>query len=58
MKLTIAIALIILLMGLVGRGDYQDAEIAHDYYCDMVSKWALSGGEYGHPNYNNRDCKQ
>ena len=56
MKLVLGIAVAILFFGVVGTGDYEEAQSAHQHYCDMVSKWASSGGEYGHPNYDDRDC--
>lgn len=52
----IALGVIIILIGLAGVGDYEDALIEEKRYCEMVRNWEVHGGERGHPNYDNRNC--
>lgn len=52
----VALAVIAALIALVGTGDYEDALVAAEHYCEMVESWDVSGGERGHPDYDNRNC--
>ena len=47
----ITVAIIALLLGIVGEGDYQEALSQQQIYCDQVAKHQQSGGEFGWPDY-------
>lgn len=39
-RLVAAMVVIVMVLGLVGRMDHDDAVQAHDTYCEMVAKWS------------------
>lgn len=43
----------LLIYGAVGSMDYADALMQESVYCANVRDWNASGGEFGHPDYNN-----
>lgn len=52
----IAIILLILLaMGLMGSGDYQEAVLLQKEYCENLERWDASDGEDGWPPYQGRE---
>ena len=46
-----------LVYGLAGNGDYQDALAQQEFYCENVKLYQESAGENGHPNYKELDCE-
>lgn len=48
----LAIAGIIIAMGIAGNMDVQEEERQHAEYCEMVKLWQQSGGQAGWPAYN------
>jgi len=54
MKATIAVltlAMFFALMILVSNEDFKDSQQAQSLYCEMVSAWQQSGGEFGWPPF-------
>ena len=52
----IAVVLLILLaMGAVGSGDYQEAVMLQEEYCANLAVWDASGGSEGWPPYQGRE---
>ena len=52
--MTVGIILVILLLlalGIVGRGDYEDALMVEQEYCEMVDLWGKTNGRDGHPDW-------
>ena len=52
--LSVAIVITILLLlalGIVGRGDYEDALMVEQEYCEMVDLWGKTNGRDGHPDW-------
>jgi len=48
-----------LIMGLLGEGDYQSEKDESVNYCEMVDLYLTSGGENGWPPYRGTDeCDQ
>ena len=47
----IAVAIIAVVLGLVGEGDYREARSQQQIYCDHVAAHQQSGGEFGWPDY-------
>ena len=47
----IAIILLLLALGIVGRGDYEDALMVEQEYCEMVYLWGQTNGRDGHPDW-------
>lgn len=41
----------ILIAGLVGQSDYEDALMEEQKYCEMVNEYDMSNGERGWPDY-------
>lgn len=56
MKTVFAITMTVLVFGIVGQGDFEEAQREHRHYCAMVDSWKRNGGTTGHPNYENRQC--
>jgi hypothetical protein len=54
-KGVIIILLILVVMGLVGSGDYQEAVLLQKEYCANLAVWDASGGEDGWPPYQGRE---
>ena len=52
----LAIAGLLLVFGLVGRADYQEAIAQEERYCDMIAIYDETNGESGWPAYDG-DCK-
>lgn len=57
MKEIIGITILLAGFGIVGVGDYDEAEREHVHYCAMVDSWIRHQGTRGHPNYEQRDCE-
>ena len=56
----IAVAIIAVVLGLVGEGDYQEALSQQQIYCDQVAAHQQSSGEFGWPDYRQsaaEECK-
>jgi hypothetical protein len=52
--MTVGIILVILLLlalGITGRGDYEDALMVEQEYCEMVELWGQTNGRDGHPDW-------
>ena len=52
--MTVGIILVIVLLlalGIVGRGDYEDALMVEQEYCEMVELWGQTNGRDGHPDW-------
>ena len=52
--MTVGIILVILLLlalGIVGRGDYEEALLVEQEYCEMVELWGQTNGRDGHPDW-------
>lgn len=58
MKHLAILVLVLIVFGLVGQGDYDEARKEHTHYCAMVDTWERFQGTRGHPNYEDRDCSQ
>ena len=49
---------VLVLMGIVGQSDFEEAERQQDEYCEMVKRWKQTNGEQGWPAYNGEGtCK-
>ena len=56
----VAVAIIVVVLGLVGEGDYREALSQQQIYCDQVAAHQQSGGEFGWPDYRQsaaEECK-
>jgi hypothetical protein len=51
----LAIAGIIIAMGIAGNMDVQEEERQHAEYCEMVKLWQQSGGQAGWPAYDGEE---
>jgi hypothetical protein len=51
----LAIAGIIIAMGIAGNMDVQEEERQHAEYCEMVHLWKQSGGQAGWPAYDGEE---
>ena len=49
--IAILIVLGFLALGIVGRGDYDDAVAQEDIYCEFVELWGQTNGRDGHPDF-------
>lgn len=38
-------------LGIVGRGDYEEALLVEQEYCEMVDLWGQTNGRDGHPDW-------
>ena len=47
----ILVILLLLTMGIVGRGDYEEALLVEQEYCEMVDLWGKTNGRDGHPDW-------
>jgi len=47
----ILVILLLLTMGIVGRGDYEEALLLEQEYCEMVDLWGQTNGRDGHPDW-------
>ena len=47
----ILVILLLLTMGIVGRGDYEEALLLEQEYCEMVDLWGQTNGKDGHPDW-------
>jgi len=47
----ILVILLLLTMGIVGRGDYEEALLVEQEYCEMVDLWGQTNGRDGHPDW-------
>lgn len=47
----IAIILIITAFGIAGQGDYEEALVIEQEYCEMVKLWGQTNGRDGHPDW-------
>ena len=47
----IFVILLLLTMGIVGRGDYEEALLLEQEYCEMVDLWGQTNGKDGHPDW-------
>lgn len=56
MKFIIPTVAFVTLLGIIGSEDYNGAAADHRHHCEMVALWEKSGGENGHPNYDQREC--
>lgn len=41
------------LLGVAGQMDYEDAIMAEKHYCEMVTAYKESNGQYGWPDFKN-----
>ena len=57
MRLFALIAVLLIGLGIAGRGDMEDAISEQAHYCDMVQLYKASNGENGWPNYKGVDCE-
>tara|TARA_E500000318_G_scaffold87567_1_gene84551 strand:- start:151 stop:384 length:234 start_codon:yes stop_codon:yes gene_type:complete len=57
MRFVILIAVVVIGLGIAGRGDMEDAIAEQAHYCDMVQLYKASNGENGWPNYKGVDCE-
>lgn len=49
--IVILMVLVFLALGIVGRGDYEDAVAQQDIYCEFVELWGQTNGRDGHPDF-------
>jgi len=49
--IVILMVLVFLALGIVGRGDYDDAVAQQDIYCEFVDLWGKTNGRDGHPDF-------
>ena len=57
MRSAFLLAVVVLVLGLaMADTERNEAQAQHDHYCDMVQIYKDSQGEYGWPNYENREC--
>lgn len=49
--LTIALIVILLLAGIAGKADLEDATLAEQAYCENVKTYIETGGKNGWPDY-------
>jgi len=54
-KSVIIVLLILVAMGLVGSGDYQEAVLLQKEYCANLAVWDASNGSEGWPPYQGRE---
>ena len=54
--LLIGLMVMTVVLGMVGKGDQEEAEAQSKEYCQMVELWHESGGENGWPPYKG-ECK-
>ena len=47
----VLVILLLLTTGIVGRGDYEDALMVEQEYCEMVDLWGKTNGRDGHPDW-------
>jgi len=47
----IAVILIFTAFGIAGQGDYEDAIVVEQEYCEMVDLWGKTNGRDGHPDW-------
>lgn len=47
----ILVILLLLALGIVGRGDYEEALLIEQEYCEMVDLWGKTNGRDGHPDW-------
>ena len=47
----VLVILLLLTMGIVGRGDYEEALLIEQEYCEMVDLWGQTNGRDGHPDW-------
>lgn len=47
----VLVILLLLTMGIVGRGDYEEALLVEQEYCEMVDLWGQTNGRDGHPDW-------
>lgn len=50
---SIGVLTVVILAGLAGRADYEDAVLEENAYCANVNDYNLSNGARGWPDYNN-----
>lgn len=49
----------VLLLGIVGSFDYEDAVAEQESYCEMVALWKKTNGRYGWPAYEGeKQCQK
>lgn len=54
---SLAIAWILIIMGIVGQADFEEAQRQADQYCKMVVLWEQTDGQAGWPAYDEEmDC--
>jgi len=56
-QVTWLIIIFIVVLGILGEDEYQDAQRERAHYCRMVELWEQSGGENGHPDYQKQPCQ-
>ena len=47
----ILVILLLLALGITGRGDYEEALLIEQEYCEMVDLWGQTNGRDGHPDW-------
>jgi hypothetical protein len=49
--LIIGIVLVLFAFGIAGQGDYEEAVLQQDIYCEFVELWEKTDGQDGHPDF-------
>lgn len=49
-------AAFVVVLAWTGKMESELAYDDHRHHCEMVRIWNESKGEYGHPNYDGREC--
>lgn len=49
----IGLLVVLSLLGFAGQMDYEDAIMAEKHYCEMVTAYKESNGQYGWPDFKN-----
>ncbi len=47
----ILVILLLLALGITGRGDHEEALLIEQEYCEMVDLWGQTNGRDGHPDW-------
>ena len=47
----ILVILMLTALGIVGQGDYEEALLVEQEYCEMVDLWGQTNGRDGHPDW-------
>jgi len=47
----VGMILLVFILGIIGRSDYDDAVAQQDIYCEFVDLWGQTNGRDGHPDF-------